>query len=217
MLSLRRTVAGAAATAALALLSPPIRAGDAVSFVEVNGVPFAVTERALRVEPERAARGLQTRWRRETPSAWIESVRVGERRIVARRRGPLLETASFRPATDFSGSQLVISVFDARLPLAAGPPAPVALPPASRWLSGVRGLDGAAEETVEWLALTDRSARVSGGIWRAALRLAGWRELTAPEVLAGVYERDGQTLWMHLQPLGAETVVVLQSRWRLAP
>ncbi len=217
MLSVRRTAAGAATAAALALLSLPTRAGEAVSFVEVNGVPFAVTERALRVEPERAARGLQARWRRETPSAWIESVRVGERRIVARRRGPLLETASFRPATDLVGSQLVISVFDARMSVHAVPPAPVALPAASRWLSSVRGLDGASEETIEWLALTDRSARVSGGIWRAALRLAGWRELTKAEVLAGVYELDGQTLWMHVQPLGAQTVVVLQSRQRLAP
>jgi hypothetical protein len=212
MLSAWRTAAGAATAAALVLASLPARSDDAVSLVEVNGVPFAVTERTLRIEPEQAARNLQARWGRETPSTWIESARVGERRIVARRRGPLLETASFRPATGFRGSRVVISVFDMRASPGAAPPAPVAAPPASRWLSSTRSLDAAAEATVEWLALTDRPVQVAFGSWRAALRLAGWRELPGPAVLAAVYERGGETLSLHLQPLGAQTVVVVQCR-----
>lgn len=212
MLRRLQSIASAAIAAALTLAVLPARGDDGVSLVEVNGVRFAVAERALRGEPERVARELEARWRRETPTAWIGWASVGERRLVARRRGPLQETASFRPATNRPGSRVVISVLDTRSSPSGVPQAPVELPPASRWLSSVRTLSAAPETTVEWLALTDGPVAAARRAWLATLRRTGWRALMQPGAFEGLYEREGQTVWLNLRPVGARTSVVLQ--WR---
>ncbi len=205
------------AAAVLGFVILAARTAAAVTSVEVNGVPIAVTEREVDLDAERAARELQARWQRETPTAWVLRERVGDRHIVARRRGALHETASFRPARHARRSSVVISVLDTRASLRALPRPPVELPPHSRWLSSVRTPDAASWTTVEWLALTNRPAAAARSAWATALRRGGWQEVARPRTGGELYRRGAESMALHWHGLGAQTSVVLQWRQRARP
>lgn len=208
---------GAVMVAAAALVAASVRADPGVALVEVNGVPLAVTERALPADAEHAARVLHSRWRRETPAAWIGWQRVGPRHIVSRLRGALHETASIRPAVGGRGSRVVISVLDMSTSPRPMPPAPVDLPHGSRWLSSARPLDDAGETTSEWLAFTDRPPAAARSAWRASLHRSGWGERVRSGVPGELFEREGETILLHLLPVGRGTSVVLQLNRGSAP
>lgn len=199
-------------TVTIMLSCRPASAGPAAAIVEVNGVQFALAQHALNADAERAARVLEARWRRETPAAWVGFERVGSRYIVARRRGAIHETATFRPGLQGAGSFLLVSVLDTVAAPRPIPRPPTDLPPGSLWLSSTRTFSVQPEVTVEWLAVTDRPIMAARPLWLLALRRSGWVERGPPDGPARIFERDGHTVAIHWEANGAQTAVVLQ--WR---
>ena len=174
----------------------------------VNGVAMELRSLAVRGEPRAAALQMAGRWQRREPGSPVMLIEAGGGVVVGRQRGPIHETALFKPGASGAESRVTVAVTHLGLGARALPRPPFQLPRGSRLLSVVETATRRGT-SAEYVLLLEQSAARARTALQTAAAADQWVLQSADPIRA---ERGSESLVVVVQELPHATSVVIQHR-----